>query len=162
MATLHLLYGGVGTGKTAFAKKLERELPAARFTHDEWTVRLYGSNPPAENFQEAASRVWELIWERAERVLRIGTDVILDGGFWSRASRDDARRRAAALGVPCRFYVLDCPPDVARRRALHRTAEMPPGALHISNATIDVLNRRVEPLGPDEEHITVDSGGNAE
>lgn len=162
MATLHLIYGGVGTGKTTFATKLERELPAVRFTHDEWTVRLYGSNPPAEGFQEAAARVWELIWEHAGRVLRIGADVILDGGFWSRASRDDARRRAAALGAPCRIYVLDCPPDVARQRALHRTAEMPPGALYISDATIDVLNRRVEPLGPDEEHVTVNSGANAE
>ena len=65
MATLHLLFGGVGSGKTTVAKKLERELPAVRFTHDEWTARLYGCYPPAAGFQEASARVWELIWEHA-------------------------------------------------------------------------------------------------
>jgi predicted kinase len=162
MPTLHLLHGGVGSGKTTVAKKLERDLPAVRFTHDEWTVRLYGSNPPAEGFQEAVARVWELIWEHAERVLRIGADVILDGGFWSRASRDDARRRATALGVPCRLYCVACPEPLARRRVRDRTAAMRPGTLFISDATFDALNRRVEPLGPDEECIQVTSGADAE
>ena len=162
MPTLHLLYGGVGSGKTTVAKKLERELPAVRFTHDEWTARLYVCDPPAAGFQEAAARVWELIWEHAERVLRVGADVVLDGGFWSRASRDDARRRAAALGVPCRLYCVACPEPLARRRVQDRTAAMPPGTLYISDATFDALNRRVEPLGPDEECIKVTSGADAD
>jgi predicted kinase len=161
MATLHLLYGGVGTGKTTFAKKLERELPAVRFTHDEWMARLFGRDPPADTFQESAARVWELIWDHAGRVLRVGVDVILDGGFWSRASRDDARRRATAIGVSCRLYCVTCPDHVARQRVRRRTAAMPPGTLYISDATIEVLNRRVEPLGPDEDCITVDGGAQA-
>ena len=32
MATAHLIYGYLGAGKTTFAKKLERELPAIRFS----------------------------------------------------------------------------------------------------------------------------------
>ncbi len=162
MATLHLLHGLVGSGKTTFARQLERKIRAVRFTPDEWMIRLYGDRPPVETFQETLDRLYELIWEHAARVLQTGTDVILDGGFWSRASRDDARRRAAELGVSCRFYAINCPTDVARQRVLRRTAEMPAGAFWINEPAIDVLNRRVEPLGTDEEHITVNGGANSD
>lgn len=153
--TIHLLYGPVGCGKTTLAKRLERELPAVRFTHDEWMVSLHGSNPPCAGFQEEADRIWDLIWKEAARALKSGRDVVLDGGFWSRASRDDARRRAAALGAGWRLYWITCPEPVARQRVLQRTAEMQAGTLCIDGPTIDLLNRRVESLQPGEEHIVV-------
>ena len=158
MATLHLLHGMVGSGKTSFARKLERERPAVRFTHDEWMVALRGRDPPAVRFAETAATIWDLIWIHAERVLRVGADVVLDGGFWTRAERDDARRRAAALGAACILYDIRCPEAVARARTLRRTAEMPAGALFISDATFDALKARIEPLGPDEPHVIVAAG----
>ena len=45
MTNLHLIYGFVRAGKTTFARKLESEISAIRFTHDEWMVKLYGHNP---------------------------------------------------------------------------------------------------------------------
>ncbi len=155
MATLHLLHGMVGSGKTSLARKLERELPAVRFTHDEWMVALRGRDPPAAGFPEMAAAIWELIWVHAERVLRVGADVVLDGGFWTRASRDDARRRAAALGVSCQLYDVRCPEALARARTVRRTREMPAGALVITEPTFDALKARIEPLGPDEPHVVV-------
>lgn len=156
MATLHLLHGAVGAGKTTFAKKLERAVRAVRFTPDEWMIRLYGDRPPVETFQETLDRLYELIWEHAERVLRTGTDVIMDCGFWSRAARDEARRRAAALGASYRFYAIRCPLEVTRQRTLRRTAELAGRTLWINEPAIDVLNGRVEPLAPDEDHVAVD------
>jgi predicted kinase len=158
MATLHLLHGIVGSGKTTFAQKLERELPAGRFSPDEWMVKLYGNDPPAAIFDAALARVFDLIWEHTGRVLRAGSDVVLDIGLWTRASRDDARRRAAAFGVTCRLYELRCPEEVARRRVRQRTRMMPEGALYISEPTFDVLKSRPEPLEADETHVVVDTG----
>jgi predicted kinase len=155
MATLHLIHGICGSGKTTFAKQLEREIRAVRFTPDEWMVKLHGTNPPAEKFQEALERVFELIWEHTARVLRTGTDVILDFGFWSRASRNDARRRATALGASYRLYVVACPEDVARRRVLERTTQSAEEALHINEWAFDVFLTRVEPLAADEPHAVV-------
>ncbi len=156
MATLHLLHGAVGSGKTTFARQLERELRAVRFTPDEWMLRLYGDRPPVATFQETLDRLDDLLWEHAARVLRTDTDVIMDCGFWTRASRDDARRRAASLGVPCRFYAISCPPAVARQRVLRRTAELAGRTLWINEPAIEVLNARVEALEPDEEHVAID------
>jgi len=156
MATLHLLHGAVGSGKTTFARQLERQIRAVRFTPDEWMVQLYGDRPPVRTFQETLDRLYDLIWEHAARVLRTGTDAIMDCGFWTRAARDEARRRAAELGASYRLYALVCPAHVARQRVLRRTAELAGQTFWINEPAIDELNARIEPLGPDEDHVAVD------
>lgn len=46
----HLICGFIGSGKTTFARKLEKETGAARFTKDEWMVRLFGKILQKINF----------------------------------------------------------------------------------------------------------------
>lgn len=119
-------------------------------------VTLHGTNPPEAVFRPQHEKIMLLIWSHVERVLGAGTDVVLDVGFWSRASRDDARQRANALGVGCRFYAMNCSMGEARRRVLARTAKMPPGVLEISEPTFEFLARQMEPMGADEPHIVVE------
>ena len=76
MATVHLIHGYLGVGKTTFAKRLEAELPAIRFTHDEWMARLYGTDPPVEMYGEYFRRVSEQIAETWPRCIALGVDVI--------------------------------------------------------------------------------------
>ena len=111
--TVHLLCGRIGSGKTTFAKRLERETAAVRLTHDEWIVRLYGPNPPEKHYREYFVRVENQIWELAEAIVRAGADVILDFGFWSRESRDAARDRTHDAGAVARFYSMSCPRQIA-------------------------------------------------
>jgi len=35
MSAAHLIHGYLGAGKTTFARQLERDIPAIRFSHDE-------------------------------------------------------------------------------------------------------------------------------
>ena len=55
MPTVHMIHGYLGAGKTTLARRLEREAPAIRFTHDEWMARLYGIDPPAERITAQGS-----------------------------------------------------------------------------------------------------------
>lgn len=84
MAAIHLIVGFMGFGKTTLAKKLEKELPAVRFTHDEFMRSLYGRNLPEPEFRSAAQKVDDLIWSLAAQVVAAGVDVVLDYGFWSK------------------------------------------------------------------------------
>ena len=148
MPTLHAIHGFIGAGKTTLARRLEEELPALRLNSDEWMVQLYGSDPPEEVFRPGLDRVNRLIRQLAERALTLGLNVVLDDGYWTRASRDDLRAWADTLNVPLHLYSLNLPEDEARRRVTRRNAE--PGSLYIAPETFRLFWSRFEPLEPDE------------
>lgn len=152
MATAHLIHGFVGTGKTTYATKLEYEIPALRFSIDDWIVALYGQNPPEEDFSDIYYRTSRLIWDVAVRALALGQDVIMDFGFWSRASRDDARQRVLSTGAEVILYHVTCADDIMRARVLKRTAQMPAKALYIDSEAIESFYNQLEPLDADEHH----------
>lgn len=156
MATAHLLHGYLGAGKTTFAKRLERNLPAVRYSHDEWMARLYGVDPPEARFAEYRDAVFEVMNAHWPRVLACGADVVLDWGFWTRASRDEARQRAQAVGATSRLYRLECSDAVARARCRARNRQLD-GSLFIAENTYEVLRSRFQPLDPDEPFEGVNS-----
>jgi predicted kinase len=153
--TIHLLCGRIGSGKTTFAKRLEREAPAVRLTHDEWIVKLYGPNPPAELYREYFVRVENQIWELAEAIVRAGADVILDFGFWSRESRNAARDRTHDAGAVARFYSMSCPRQIALDRTMLRSKNPPADSLWIDRAAYEKLDALFEPMEDDEDFVTV-------
>ena len=77
MATAHLLFGYLGSGKTTVAKRLEVEHAALRFTPDEWVARLFGDDPPEESFPEKTEAILELLEPLWTRYLCLGLDVVL-------------------------------------------------------------------------------------
>ena len=155
MPVAHLIHGFVGSGKTTYAKKLEKERSALRFSVDDWLTILYGQNPPSDKFEECHGRVTSLIWQVSTQALLLGQDIILDFGFWSRSSRDDARHRVRKAGAEAVFYEVTCAEDVMKTRTLSRTEKMPEGALYIDENVLNTLKDRFEPLGADEPHVTV-------
>ena len=155
MATAHLLFGYLGSGKTTFAKHLEVEHKAVRFTPDEWMARLFGENPPEESFPEKAEAILELLQRLWTRCLSLGVDVVLDYGFWRRKERDEARAAAERVGASACLYRLECPDDEARRRIDARN-HADDRSLYIAPATYDALWRRFEPLGVDEAFLEAD------
>lgn len=150
--TVHMIHGFLGTGKTTFAKQLEAQLPVLRFTHDEWMSRLYGEDPPADQFPDFYRRVSDQIGELWPKCVKLHVDVVLDLGFWSRAQRDEVRQMAAALGASTRLYALTCPDEVAWTR-IERRNEVLSGSLYISRPTFELLKARFEPLAEDEDAI---------
>jgi predicted kinase len=99
MATAHLVFGFLGSGKTTLAKRLERQHSAVRFTPDEWMARLFGEDPPADTFQDRAASILDIMQPLWVRCLSLGLDVVLDYGFWSRAERDRVRVVVGAIGA---------------------------------------------------------------
>ncbi|HTO51872.1 MAG TPA: AAA family ATPase [Myxococcota bacterium] len=123
MATLHLMVGLPCAGKTTLALRLEREHSAIRLTTDEWHVRLFGQDAEDPEHDARHRLIESLLWEVASRALALGTDVILDFGFWAREEREDFRARAKALGASSELHFLDVPRDELLRRLAHRNAQ---------------------------------------
>ena len=154
MATLHLMVGLPCSGKTTLAQKLEQELPALRLTPDEWQIRLFGQDAEEPEHDARHSLIEAILWNIASRALELGTNVILDYGFWAREEREDYRLRAKQLGAGSEVHYLDVPEDELLRRLEKRNSRPSQESFHISQEamkpwmaffqkpTLDELERR--------------------
>jgi predicted kinase len=108
------------SGKTSLARKLENERSALRLTPDEWQLRLFGQDAEEPEHDARHTLIEALLWELASRALMLGTNVILDFGFWAREEREDYRSRAKQLGASSEVHFLDVPGDELLRRLVRR------------------------------------------
>jgi predicted kinase len=146
MATLFLLVGLPGAGKTTRAAQLAREHGALVLSADEWMSRIVRDGWDAER----RLAVQEVQLEVALHVARGGGDVVLDFGFFRRSERDACRARAAALGVTTRTIYLDAPRDELVRRLAARNADLPPHTFTVDEAHLDLCIGWLEPPTADE------------
>ena len=134
--SINLICGFIGFGKTTFAKKLEMELPAVRFTHE-------------DNFREKYKKVDSYIRQEAVKFIETGQNVILDYGFWSKPQREEYYKWAKTITPNVIFYVTVCSLDVARKRVIERTKNNP-SELFIDENIFDELLKQYEPISENE------------
>ena len=123
LATLHLMVGLPFSGKTTLARKLERERSALRLTPDEWHVRLFGQDAEEPEHDARHSLIEAMLWNIASRALELGTNVILDFGFWAREEREDFRLRAKRLGASSEVHFLDVSEEELLKRLTVRNSQ---------------------------------------
>ena len=123
-ATLNVIFGPSGAGKTTYANAFARREKAVAFILDDWMARMFGPDMP-EPLQydwmiERVGRCEAQIWSVVAAVMATGTSVILDIGLMRRADRDRVREIAEATGLPLRFHFVDAPPEARRARVMER------------------------------------------
>lgn len=96
---IHLICGFIGFGKTTYAKRLEQELPAVRFTHDEIMCARYGRSP--EDFPEKYK--WLLEQEKTAGLLPLGPSADA-GGLFPRSSLRPEYGQRTRLKEECRQF----------------------------------------------------------
>ena len=150
MATLHLMVGLPCSGKTTLAQKLEYELPALRLTTDEWQIRLFGQDAKEPEHDARHSLIEALLWNIASRALELGTNVILDFGFWAREEREDYRSRAKHLGASSEVHYLDVSEDELLRRLEERNSRPSQASFLISEKAMKPWIAFFQKPTPDE------------
>jgi predicted kinase len=113
------------SGKTTLAQQLERERSALRLTTDEWHVRLFGQDAEDPEHDARHGLIEAMLWHIASRALELGTNVVLDYGFWAREEREDYRSRAKQLGASSEVHFLDVSADELMHRLAVRNARAP-------------------------------------
>jgi len=150
----YVICGFIGSGKTTFARKLEKEIGAIRITKDEWMIKIFGNKITLDkNFEEYDKNVIELTRNFAFKILESGGDVIMDEGFWAKSERDDLKKKILNIGAKAILYYVDCPVEEMRERVITRSKIPPKDSFEISGEMFDNYLKYWQAPEEDEEFI---------
>ena len=149
-ATLHVIFGPCGAGKTTYAHDFARREGAVPFILDDWGARLFGPDVtgPIEFgwMLERAGRCAAQIRSTATAVVAAGASVVLDMGLMRRADRERIRRSAEETGVPLQWHFVDAPHEVRRARVAGRnTVKGDTFAMEVTPEMFDLIESIYEP-----------------
>jgi predicted kinase len=154
-ATLNVIFGPCGAGKTTYAHAFARREKAVAFILDDWMARMFGPDMP-EPLQydwmlERVGRCEAQIWSVAAATIAAGTPVILDIGLMRVADRDRVRGIAEATELPLQFHFVDAPQEVRRARVASRNEVRGEGfAIPVSPDMFEFIEGVYEPPRPGE------------
>ena len=154
-ATLNVIFGPCGAGKTTYAHTFARREKAVAFILDDWMARMFGPDMPEpleyEWMLERVARCEGQIWSVAAAIIGSGGSVILDIGLMRRGDRARIREIAEATGLPLRFHFVDAPQEVRRERVAGRNVVRGENfAIEVSPDMFDFIEGVYEPPEPDE------------
>ncbi len=151
----YLICGFIGSGKTTFARILEKETGAVRFTKDEWVIKVFGNNPPKDKFTEYDTKMTELATEIALKCLARGVSVIIDDGFWYRKQRDELRQKLKDIGAVTKLYYINTPFEVMKARTVKRSRKPPEDSFYITEQEFNDYLKMFQPPTDDEEFLSI-------
>lgn len=154
-ATLHMIFGPSGAGKTTYAHTFARREKAVAFVLDEWMAQLFAPDMPDpieyDWMVERVQRCEAQIWSVAAGVLATGISVILDIGLLRRADRARVREIAEAAELPLQFHFVTADVDVRRARVEERSVVQGDNfAIEVSPAMFDFAEGVFEHPTPEE------------
>ncbi|MBE7700233.1 ATP-binding protein [Oerskovia sp. Sa1BUA8] len=123
-----LMCGPAGSGKSTYARGLERDGYVLLSFDDEAWQRGHRDHPVPE---DAMQSIHEHLQNRLTELVTSGARVVVDTSFWSKSSRDRYRDLLAPLGVTPTIYYLDTPTGVLLERIGART-NAGPNDVHVA------------------------------
>ena len=140
VATLFLIVGLPGAGKTECAKVLAEQHSALRLTPDAWMIPLFGDPQPAGKRDILEGRLISLALE----ALRLGTDVVLDFGLWGRDERSSLRWLARSVGASSQIVYLPVDRATQIERIQQRRSRTPHETFVITETDVDEWRAQFE------------------
>ena len=132
-ATMILMVGLPGAGKTTRAEQLATTYHALRLTPDLWMIPLFGDNMANGTRFVLEGRLISV----ALQALRLGLSVVLDYGLWARDERSALRWLARANGAASRVVYLPVDKEVQLARIARRQETEPQRTFPMSEADVD-------------------------
>lgn len=145
MATLYLICGLPGSGKTTLARQLEISRQALRLSPDEWIAQILADPNDIAERDRLRSPVESVQWDLAKRALALNVNVILEWGFWSKEERTYYRTEVEALGAQVELHYLNVDLSELWARLSRRNSNLPPGTFLVTKEDLELWAKTFEP-----------------
>ena len=155
MAKVMLVCGKIASGKSWYCRSLMEKSPALLLSVDEVTDRIFDKALGGDH-DAAAARIQAYLLDKAAEAVGAGADVILDWGFWTQSSRQEASAFFAARGIETQWHYIDVPEErwrenIARRNAAVLAGEDP--SYYVDEGLLQKLKERFQPPAPQEVDV---------
>lgn len=104
MAKIILLCGKICSGKSTYAASIKTDTTVI-LSCDDLMLRLF-DECLGDSHRIIMAKCQKYLFDLAEKISKTGADVILDFGFWSRASRQEAKDRFRAKGIETELHYI--------------------------------------------------------
>ena len=123
MAKIFLVCGKICCGKTTYSQKIYEENNAVLLSVDEITLGVLGGNL-GENHDEYVEKVKRYLLKKSVEIVKAGTSVVLDWGFWTKAEREKAKAFYLDNGIETEMHYLGISDEQWHRNIQKRNAEV--------------------------------------
>lgn len=151
-AEVILICGKICSGKSTYAREL---CSGVVLSVDDIMLKMFGLHL-GDKHDEYARKAQEYLFNLSVELVKHGVTVILDWGFWTKASRDEARKFYASQGISCRIHYLDIDDATWTERMAQRNSSISEGrynAYPIDDNLLKRFNNLFE--APDQSEIDV-------
>jgi len=149
-ATLHLLCGKAGAGKTTLATALAAKHKAILIAEDIWLIRLYGPMKSFDDYRTYSQRAKTVVGPLVTDLLGLGQSVVLDYPANTKSSRLWLRSLSESAATHHLLHYLAAPDEVCLKRIDRRNKERPEGSYHVTKADFDYVSSFFEAPEVDE------------
>lgn len=134
MPKIILLIGKLCSGKTTYARQLMAQGEAILLSADEIMQTIFPA-PLGDQYDIYSARAQRYELMLARRLWEAGCTVVLDNGFWTRESRQEAQK--AFAGIPLEWRYICPPEDVWRQQIALRNAHVQSGCAGMDEYYVD-------------------------
>ena len=123
MANVVFVCGKICCGKTTYSQTICEENDAVLLSVDEITLAVFDGDL-GEKHDEYVKRIKTYLLKKAVEIVRSGTAVVLDWGFWTKAEREFAKAIFRDNGIETEMHYLDISEEQWQRNIKKRNAEV--------------------------------------
>lgn len=122
-ATLYLVCGKIGAGKSTVARRLAKKANTVLIVEDDWISEMYSDEiRTLADYVRCTGRFRIAVANHIEALLTAGTSVVLDFPANTPSSRQWARSLIDNTGAAHELHFLDVPDEVCKARLKERNA----------------------------------------
>lgn len=119
MAKVILICGKICSGKTFYCKTLQQKYHAVLLSCDEIESQIF-HHTLGDRHEIVKADIQKYLHKKAIDIISVGSNVVLDWGFWTKAERSNVSHYYQSMGVSYEWHYVDVTDEIWKRNILSR------------------------------------------